>query len=153
VKKFMMIRPAAVFADSNVIIYAMAERSLLHEGARAALMRFAEKQVPICVSSQVIREVMVCLTRPGMMDHPLSPKQAAGDAARLETAFSLLEDNPRIRLELYSLVSRYEVSGKQVHDANIVATMRVHGVDSLITHNSKHFQRYAGLIEVVPLAA
>ena len=41
--------------------------------------------------------------------------------------------------------------GKQVHDANIVATMLAHGVAALLTNNVADFTRFAGHIKVIPL--
>ncbi len=40
---------------------------------------------------------------------------------------------------------------KQVHDANIVATMQAHGITHLLTHNIAYFARFAHLIKVVSL--
>jgi predicted nucleic acid-binding protein len=40
------------------------------------------------------------------------------------------------------------VRGKQVHDCNIVATMRAHGVRRLATRNSGDFERYGTLIDI-----
>jgi hypothetical protein len=34
--------------------------------------------------------------------------------------------------------------GRQVHDANIVATMRVFGLKNLLTHNPADFARFSG---------
>src|SRR5437773_9652179 len=48
--------------------------------------------------------------------------------------------------------SSADVKGKQVHDANIVATMLGHGLDHILTHNTADFERFRGLIDVVPLA-
>ena len=41
------------------------------------------------------------------------------------------------------------VGGKQVHDANIVATMLAHGERRLLTLNTGDFRRYGGRIELV----
>jgi len=43
------------------------------------------------------------------------------------------------------------IGGKQVHDANIVATMLVYGIPQLLTHNPSDFARFSGLISVLPL--
>jgi hypothetical protein len=37
------------------------------------------------------------------------------------------------------------VSGIQVHDARMVAAMRVHGIANLLTLNAKDFRRYGGI--------
>ena len=39
--------------------------------------------------------------------------------------------------------------GKQVHDANIVATMLAHGERRLLTFNGADFRRFEPMIEVV----
>jgi predicted nucleic acid-binding protein len=43
------------------------------------------------------------------------------------------------------------IGGKQVHDANIVATMQVYGIDQLLTHNVTDFDRFTEFITVLPL--
>ena len=41
------------------------------------------------------------------------------------------------------------VAGKQIHDANIAATMLAHGERRLLTMNIKDFRRYGERIELV----
>ena len=43
----------------------------------------------------------------------------------------------------------FAFGGKQVHDANIVATMIAHGETRLLTFNESDFRRFGSLIEVV----
>jgi len=45
-------------------------------------------------------------------------------------------------------VRRHGVKGKQVHDANVVATMRANGISRLATFNVGDFQRYQEEIRV-----
>jgi predicted nucleic acid-binding protein len=42
-------------------------------------------------------------------------------------------------------------SGRQVHDANVVATMLEHGVRRLLTFNAADFRRFARIIDIEPL--
>lgn len=44
------------------------------------------------------------------------------------------------------------VGGKQIHDANIVATMQAYQIPKLFTLNVVDFQRYAGFIQVISLS-
>ena len=48
------------------------------------------------------------------------------------------------------LVVTYAVSGKNVHDAKLVAAMNVHGVKSILTFNAKDFVRYSEITVVSP---
>ena len=50
-----------------------------------------------------------------------------------------------------SLMETTEFGGKQVHDANIVATMLVHDVPLLLTNNVSDFKRFADSVTVLPL--
>lgn len=47
------------------------------------------------------------------------------------------------------LARSFSFGGKQVHDANIVATMLAHGEARLLTFNAADFRRFVPLIEAV----
>ena len=68
----------------------------------------------------------------------------------IERLFVLLPDRPEIHAEWRSLVLAYAVSGVQVHDARLVAAMRVHGLERLLTFNVGDFNRYPGITAVHP---
>ena len=68
----------------------------------------------------------------------------------IERLFVLLPDRPEIHTEWRSLVLACAVSGVQVHDARLVAAMRVHGVHRLLTLNVTDFSRYPGIVAVHP---
>ena len=53
--------------------------------------------------------------------------------------------------QLIMLSRRYSFAGRQVHDANIVATMLAHGERRLLTFNVADLRRFARLIEVLVL--
>jgi predicted nucleic acid-binding protein len=50
------------------------------------------------------------------------------------------------------LVRDHQVSGRQVHDAHLVATMLVHGITHILTFNGQDFARYAEIDVIDPLA-
>ena len=70
----------------------------------------------------------------------------------LELVFPLLPDSPDVYTEWRDLVVNYGVSGVQVHDARLVATMLVHGVTHILTFNTSDFARYTpkGIVAVDP---
>jgi len=50
------------------------------------------------------------------------------------------------------LVQRYEIRGKQIHDANIVAVMLTHGVHRLSTYNQRDFLQFDEIVlEATPV--
>ena len=53
---------------------------------------------------------------------------------------------------LLDLCREVPVAGKQVHDANIVATMLAAGERRLLTFNTADFRRYRDRLELVELS-
>ena len=51
--------------------------------------------------------------------------------------------------QLIELSRRCSFGGRQVHDANIVATMLAHGERRLLTFNEADFRRFGALIEII----
>ena len=68
---------------------------------------------------------------------------------RLISSFGVLEDGPVVTESLIALCREVSVGGRQIHDANIVATMLAHGERRLLTFNTADFRRYGDRIELV----
>lgn len=73
------------------------------------------------------------------------------DVQRFLTQFLVAEDGPAVTAHLVSLLGSVACAGKQVHDANLVATMLAQGIPRLLTHNVADFTRFAAYITVLPL--
>lgn len=76
-----------------------------------------------------------------------------GDAEVLAEIYNILEDGAAVTGALLEIVSRFATSGRQIHDANIVATMLAHGVRRLLTFNTADFARFGGIIDLESLPA
>ena len=74
---------------------------------------------------------------------------AFNDVRRLLRSFEVLEDGPLVTETLVGLCRDVVVGGRQIHDANIVATMLAHGERRLLTFNGADFRRYGDRIELV----
>ena len=136
------------FVDTNVLVYATARSAPFREQARAALSQLAADEA-LSVSRQILREYMAVMTRQQIWGKALTPTEAAADAATFAARFTVLEDGPAVWDQLIELCRRYAFGGRQVHDANVVATMLAHGERRLLTFNEADFRRFAPLIEVV----
>lgn len=44
----------------------------------------------------------------------------------------------------------HSVTGAKVHDARIVAAMKAHGIDHLLTFNTNDFKRYLEITAISP---
>jgi len=76
--------------------------------------------------------------------------QAQAELARIKSLFRLLPDTPGIYNEWETLVVRHRVSGKNTHDARIVAAMNVHVVTDLLTFNGDDFKRFPDIKVISP---
>lgn len=77
----------------------------------------------------------------------LTTSQAASEIEILERTLLLLPDVPAIYPEWKRLVTKHSVSGVQVHDTRLVASMNIHNVRQILTFNVGDFKRYG--IEVL----
>ena len=136
------------FIDTNVLVYAAADEAPLLGRARAALARAASDS-PLAISRQVLREYISVMTRQQIWGKPLTLAQAVADTAEFLQQFTVLEDGPFVWDRLVMLSRRYSFAGRQVHDANIVATMLAHGERRILTFNGADFRRFGRLVEVV----
>jgi predicted nucleic acid-binding protein len=136
------------FVDTNVLVYATATSAPFHDRARAALVRLAADE-PLSISRQILREYVAVMTRPQTWGRALGLGEAMTDAAVFERRFTILEDGLPVWDQLMDLSRRYSFGGRQVHDANVVATMLAHGERRLLTFNEADFRRFAPLIEIV----
>ena len=75
----------------------------------------------------------------------------ANDQARdMEAIFPLLEESPTVYTHWRALMERYNVRGRQVYDARLVAVMLAHGVTHILTTNVSHFRRFPEIVVVEP---
>jgi predicted nucleic acid-binding protein len=69
-----------------------------------------------------------------------------------EERLRLLPDSLAVHEEWRRLLVTFSISGVQVHDARLVAAMRIHSVTRILTLNQKDFARYAGIEAIHPAA-
>jgi predicted nucleic acid-binding protein len=138
----------AVFLDTNILVHANATASIHHPRALEALARVDRGEGKAWISRQVLREYLAVVKRPQAFGAGLPPEQAVARARDFASRFSLAEDGPEVTERLLELVTIRGVRGKQIHDANIVATMLAHGIGRLVTLNARDFRRYEPLIGV-----
>ena len=107
--------------------------------------------VELWVSRQILREYLATLSRPQPCSRPIAAVTLAADVRRFAAQFRIAEDGSVVTDNLLTLIQTFAVGGKQVQDANIVATMQAHGIGRLLTHNSADFARFAPVITIEPL--
>ena len=119
--------------------------------ARARLNELERARTEFWISRQVLREFLATTTRLGTIV-PAPPLDSLLQAVRrFEADFKVADEDAAVTSILIDLLKSRTVQGKQIHDANIVATMHRFDVPFLLTHNTADFARYVPGIHVLPL--
>lgn len=140
------------FCDTNVLLSAVDRKRPLNRQALHVLNELPNRGVELCISGQIVREYLVVSTRPVAVNGlGQSARHALENVEAILARSTLLEETLEVSDGLRALVKRLRCTGKQVHDANVVATMLGHRVRHLITGNLADFHRFEG-IELLDLA-
>ena len=138
-----------MFVDTNVLVKARFLEAPDHDEARASLERAFDEPEALRINRQVLREYLAVVTRPQTWLVPIPREDALDDLERLIATYEILEDGPVVTDWLVSLCREVSVGGRQIHDANIVATMLAYGERRLLTFNQSDFRRYGDRIFLV----
>jgi len=135
--------------DTNVLLRLLQPEHAQYSITSTALAGLRRQECDLCIAPQNLVEFWAVATRPVKENGlGLSPLITAGEIRVLRDLFRVLEGKPGIAEAWEKLVSGHLVSGKQAHDAHLVAVMKVHGVRRILTFNGADFRRY-GSVEVI----
>ncbi len=118
-----MTKNSRVFVDTNVLIRSLSTAAPLHREADALIKRLRDEEVDLWISRQVIREVLVQSTRPQVYQQPLPIEQLLRRVEHIAALYTVADDTAAVTAHLLTLIEQHPTGGKQIHDANIVATM------------------------------
>lgn len=148
----LSVPPDRVMLDTNIFLAATDQSRAEHRDALTLLNRWPDGNTALFVSGQILREYLAVATRPADSNGlGLKPAGATGNVRAIQQRTALLTEDSRVAERLLRLLDDIQFGGRQVHDANIVATMLVHGVGTVVTMNTGDFQRFAGYISVLSL--
>lgn len=139
--------------DTNILLRFVSRIHPQHEIVRIAVRRLHSMEHEFHTTSQNCVEFWNVATRPAAKNGFGLKTVEAGKLLQLvERLFPLLADSIDIYPEWKQIVASFNVSGVQVHDARLVAAMKVHGMGHILTFNTSDYARYAtsGIIAVDP---
>jgi len=137
--------------DTNILIRSVQPHDPGYPFVDASLSRLVQSNAELYYTSQNLGEFWNSLTRPPDRNgYGLSTSGANDLAKTIEAKFGLLPDSPSVHLEWRAMLMDYGISGVQVHDARLVAAMRVHGVRRILTFNVRDFRRFLDVDAVHP---
>jgi len=140
------------FVDTNVLLASTDTGRLHHRAAVAFLEEGLSGRQRIFGSGQVFREYLVVATRPVEVNGlGLTTAAALANLSEFQRCVQILDENPDVAALLSALVKAHRLKGKRIHDANIVATMRAHGLIRIRTDNPADFKAFKDIeVETFP---
>ena len=134
----------AYLVDTGVLLRLIDKEDPLSAVVDTAVTRLVERNETLFTATQNIAELWNVSTR-------LTTENGLGLSAQevlcriqmtVEPLCGILREHRRHYQELMRLAATYQIRGKQVHDARLVAAMLTWRVESILTLNDRHFRRY-----------
>jgi len=142
---------ASCLVDTNILLRITRRTDPQHKVVDTALARLAGEGAILHYTHQNIAELWNAMTRPIARNGlGLTAAEAEREVQAIESGMSLLPDGEAVYREWRRIVVQYGVSGVQVHDARLAATMYVHAVNHILIMNVVDFSRFKGLTAVHP---
>ncbi len=137
--------------DSNILVRLRdldsPEMRVCEDAIRVGLQR----GIRMYLCAQVLIEFWAVSTRPRNANGlGLNAEQVYDGIMHIRQSLPLLDEPPDIARRWLELVRRYEVKGKEVHDARVVAFALAHNLSHILTLNPSDFNRYREVTAVTP---
>jgi predicted nucleic acid-binding protein len=137
--------------DTNILLRSCEPDHPMFKLAKDTVKTLLNRGNNLYITPQNLIEFWNVCTRPKDKNGlGYSIQETQSEVEQIKMMFPLLTDNALIYLEWERLVKNYEVKGVNVHDARLVAAMRVHNLTHIITFNGKDFRRYQEITIIDP---
>ncbi|MGA3098856.1 MAG: PIN domain-containing protein [Bryobacteraceae bacterium] len=146
----MLVEPGVL--DANILAYAVNADAPRHAVSRGLLEAARDPSIALYVTSQILCEFYSVITNPRRVAVATSPTEALRILSAM-LAFPGLHVLPapaRTVVGWMELLRRHPVTGGDVFDLQIVATMQANGVRRIYTFNANDFEAFPELTVVTP---
>ncbi len=139
-----------ILLDTNIILRSKQKNSMHFHSVVSQLFKLADAGEELIVCPQVIYEFYVVATRPVNENGlGLSANKAKNEIENILETYFMPPEDERLFYIWKKIIADYSVSGKNAHDARIVAFMVTHGIKKLNTLNKSDFIRFKPLISLI----
>lgn len=148
----LAVLPDRVMLDTNVLLAATDADRRGHGDALAVVNTWPRRGAALCLSGQILREYLAVATR-DVQQNGLGMKmpEAVSNVRAFRSRMVLLDEGATVTDRLLLLLENVECTGKQTHDANVVAAMLVHDVATVVTADVRGFRRFSPFVTVLEL--
>lgn len=138
--------------DTNVFLRLVPDSDPDRALVLSALRKLRDQNEQIFYTTQVLAEFWAVCTRPATArgGYGLSPAKTERKARMIERFCGLITENLATHQEWRQLIVNLAVQGVVIHDARLVAVMKVHGITNILTFNKDDFKRFSGIKALSP---
>jgi uncharacterized protein len=144
----MSVEPGIV--DSNVLVYALDADASQHLPSRHLLDEGRSGATTLYVTSQILCEFYSIVTNPRRVARPRTAADAIAAIAGLLAFLHVLPIPARAVEGWLDLLRRRPVTGGDVFDLQLAATMLANGVQRIYTFNTTDFEAFTDLVISTP---
>ena len=132
-----------IVLDTNILVYALREECSQHKIAKKIVEEYAEGSEPWTLPWPCVYEFFRVLTHPQIFSPPTSHKIILENLEHLmeSPSFVMLSETQRHFQIFAQILKTTPVTGNLIFDVHIVALMKEHGIQDIIT-NDNDFQRF-----------
>lgn len=137
--------------DTNILLRLVQIADSQHVEAKNAIDKLLAQNFTLCILLQNVSEFWNVCTRPlDKNGFGFSIAQADAELSKIKSVFDVLPATQEVYRNWRELIVNHSVLGIKVHDAKIVAAMKAHNIQNLLTFNAKDFKRYTFIKAVEP---
>lgn len=144
----MPVEPGIV--DANVLVYAMDADAAQHLVSRSLLDAARTGDATLYVTSQILCEFYSIVTSARRVPKPRSAADAIAAIVNLLSFLEVLPIPARAIDEWIQLLRRRPVTGGDVFDLQLAATMLANDIFRIYTFNTSDFESFAELAVLAP---
>jgi predicted nucleic acid-binding protein len=133
----------SILIDTNVLLRFADSSQPEHQHVWKVVHKLFEEGHEIVTTFQNCAEFWNVATRPKRYNgFGIEHDEAKGMLQLIERLFPLLWHDEESYQKWRDIVTDYDVSGVQVHDAKLIALMLIRGVEQILTFDDQDFNRY-----------
>jgi predicted nucleic acid-binding protein len=139
-----MNQESKIFLDTNILVhYSLKDYDPDKYKECAKLIELLlNGDYDVFISTQVLREFFAVVTNPKYIKKPFPIERANDQIQIFHTDFEVLPVDYTIITKLIKLTEKYKITGQDVHDTAIVATMIHNNIHNVATYNKKDFEKF-----------
>ena len=137
--------------DTNLLLRSVQSSHPMNSTASGSINSLLQQDEQLFIVPQIVIEFWCVATRPASANGlGLSIAETTQRVSAFRQALTLLPDIDGIFEKWERIVEDYQVAGKKVYDARLVAAMIVHDVSHILTFNTDDFKRFTEITVVNP---